>query len=179
MSDDAELLAMATIKDALAELDADARERVIWWVTDRYHIALRGIADSIATNGGAGSHGSDDEDLGNDDGSDENGGGVKEYEHFAELYDAAAASTDPERALVAAYWIQVLQQKTPFSSLELNKLLKDLGHGVSSINGAMTANIKKKPALMLQVSRSGSAKQARKKYKLTDAGKKWVDARLT
>jgi hypothetical protein len=57
-------------------------------------------------------------------------------------------------------------------------VLKDLGHGVGTINKAMSTNMKKSPALILQVSRSGSTQQARKKYKLTDTGKKWVDARL-
>lgn len=43
---------------------------------------------------------------------------------------------------------------------------------------AMSTNINKKPALILQVARGGSTQQARKKYKLTDAGKKWVAAKL-
>jgi hypothetical protein len=49
---------------------------------------------------------------------------------------------------------------------------------VGTINKAMSANMGKKPALILQVTRSGSTRQARKKYKLTEAGKKWVAARL-
>jgi hypothetical protein len=100
------------------------------------------------------------------------------FEHFAEFYDVTDPKTDPERVLVASYWTQVIQGKATFGSQELNKLLKDLGHGVAAINKAMSANIDKKPALILQVTRGGSTQQARKKYKVTEAGKKWVLARL-
>ena len=56
-------------------------------------------------------------------------------------------------------------------------MLKDLGHRASNITDALSSAMKEKPALIIQVKKSGSARQARKLYKLTDAGVKWVASR--
>lgn len=171
---DAEIEAMGKVAEALGDLEEDERGRVLRWAAERYGVVLtksRGNANEV----------DEGDDEGDEDDTSENNGGAggkRDYEHFAELYDGVDASTDAERVLVAAYWTQILQGKSPFGSQELNKVLKDLGHGVGTINKAMSTNIKKRPALILQVSRSGSSQQARKKYKLTDAGKKWVEGRL-
>jgi hypothetical protein len=173
---DAEIEAMSKVADALGNLEEDECGRVLRWAVERYGITIPRMRGGKVQE--------DDEDRDDDLDDDlegENGGGGSEnlrFEHFAEFYDAADPKTDAERVLVASYWAQVDQGKTTFGSLELNKILKDLGHGVGTINKAMSANIKKKPALILQVARGGSAQQARKKYKLTEAGKKWVAARL-
>lgn len=171
---DAEIDAMGKVAEALGDLGEDERGRVLRWAAERYGVLLmksRGKADEANESYAAGDEGEATEING---GMDEN----RVYEHFAELYDSANPSTDAERVLVAAYWIQYLQGKSPYGSQDLNKVLKDLGHGVGTINKAMSTNIKKRPALILQVSRSGSSQQARKKYKLTDAGKKWVEGRI-
>jgi hypothetical protein len=171
---EAEIEAMAKVAEALADLQEDERGRVLRWASERYGITVSTRATP--------SNKVEDEDGGLDEadvdhgahGSRQNG----KFEHFAEFYDAIGPKTDPERVLVASYWATVHQGKTTFGSQELNTQLKDLGHGVSAINKAMTANINKKPALILQVTRGGSVQQARKKYKVTEAGKKWITARL-
>lgn len=174
---DAEIEAMAKVADALGSLEEAERGRVLRWAAERYCVALprmRGGRVDVDED-------DDDDDLDEshqDDKGHRNGQNVK-YEHFAEFYDAVGPKTDTERALVASYWTQVHLGKPTFGSLELNKLLKDLGHGIRHINSAMSNNIDKKPALILQVTRGGSAQQARKTYKLTEAGKKWVLARLS
>jgi hypothetical protein len=174
---DAEIEAMGKVADALGGLEEGERGRVLRWAAERYGVAIprmRGGKVDVDDDG------DDDDDL--DEGREADAGGRSgqnvKFEHFAEFYDATDPKTDPERVLVASYWTQAHLGKTTFGSLELNKLLKDLGHGVTAINKAMIANIKKKPALILQVTRGGSAMQARKKYKVTEAGKKWVLARL-
>jgi hypothetical protein len=175
---DAEIEAMSKMADALTDLDEEARGRVVRWAAERFEVVIlasrkRGQFDEVDDVDDL------DEDFGDEDRRNSGGdGGTQEFEHFAELYDVADPKTDAERVLVASYWTQVIHGKTTFGSQELNKVLKDLGHRVGTINKAMSTNIKKKPALILQVSRSGSTQQARKKYKLTDAGKKWVAARL-
>lgn len=176
---DAEIEAISKVAEALADLDDEARGRVLRWAAERFDVVIsaprkRGQVDEMDE---------DDDDLDDDlgDQSQETGrggGGSREFEHFAELYDLMDPKTDAERVLVASYWTQIIQGKATFGSYELNKVLKDLGNGVGTINKAMSTNIKKKPALILQVSRGGSTQQARKKYKLTDGGKKWVAARL-
>jgi len=48
--------------------------------------------------------------------------------------------------------------------------LKNLGHGVANITRAFNDLKARRPALAIQVQKSGRAKQARKKYKITEAG---------
>ncbi|GAA1661763.1 hypothetical protein [Microbacterium lacus] len=68
-----------------------------------------------------------------------------------------------------------MEGKTAFGSLELNKMLKDLGHGVTDTAHVMGALISQKPSLILQLKKSGKSRQARKTYKVTAAGKKAVE----
>jgi hypothetical protein len=144
-----------------------------------YEASALAVAPASSARGGKLNGGDYSLDDGHEDDNGTNEGQNVEFEGFAEFYDAVDPKTDPERALVASYWTQVRQKKASFGSQEVNQLLKDLGQGVGTINKAMSANIDKKPALILQVSRGGTAQQARKKYKLTEAGKKWVLTRLT
>ena len=170
---DLEIEAMGNVSKALGGLEEEARGRVVRWAAERYGITL-GATQLKQTGGGAGAiTGGDeiDEDELDEHADDE----VPAWNHFAELYHASGASTHPEGMLVAAYWVQVLKGQDSFGSLELNKLLKDLGHGVTGTAKVMTLLIAKKPALILQLKKSGKSRQARKTYKLTDAGKKAVE----
>lgn len=174
---DAELEAMGKVNDALMDLEESARARVLRWAAERYEVEVahprRGRVQVEDFDRG------NDSEYEHDDSASVGGTGARQqFEHFAELYDAVDPSNDPERVLVAAYWTQVHLGKATFGSQELNKLLKDLGHGVAAINKALTSNMNKKPALILQVSRGGNSPQARKKAKLTEAGMKWVRSRL-
>lgn len=177
---DAEIEAMGRVAEALSELEEEAVARVLRWAGERYGVEIApprrrgGKVDDFNEN----DFDDDDENGDDDNGSTQGSGTPQQFEHFAELYDAADPSNDQERVLVAAYWMQVNLEKSPFGSTELNRLLKDLGHGITAINKAMLSNMKKKPALVLQVSRGGSTRQARKKYKVTDAGLKWMKTRL-
>jgi hypothetical protein len=180
---DVEIEAMGKLADALSELEEDARARVLRWAAERYGVETLQPRRHKGRTGGPSERvdleDEDDEDGGNASSSTGAGnGGGQQFEHFAEFYDAVDPSNDPERVLVAAYWTQVHLGKSTFGSQELNKLLKDLGHGITAINKALLINIMKKPALMLQVSRGGNSQQARKKTKLTEAGLKWVRSRL-
>lgn len=168
---DLEIEAMGKVSKALGGLEEEARSRVVRWVAERYGITLR-VVPRKQIGGGVG------EDVGGDefDALDEHADDeLPAWNHFAELYHASGASTHPEGMLVAAYWVQVLNGQESFGSLELNKLLKDLGHGVTGTAKVMTTLIAKKPALILQLKKSGKSQQARKTYKLTDAGKKAVE----
>jgi len=49
-------------------------------------------------------------------------------------------------------------------------MLKNLGHGIGNVTRACSALIAEKPALLMQVKKAGSTKQARKQYRLTTAG---------
>lgn len=167
---DLEIEAMGTVSRALAGLEEDARGRVMRWVAERYRIS----ASTAKPRGVVKEEPDQDDENGEGDEEVETGGGGG-YSHFAELYDASGASTHGDGMLVAAYWVQILRGQESFGSLELNKLLKDLGHGVTGTAKVMTILIGKKPSLILQLKKSGKSQQARKTYKLTDSGRKAVE----
>jgi hypothetical protein len=101
-----------------------------------------------------------------------------EYEDVATLYSAAAPKTDPERALVVGYWFQVHQGMKDFDSQRVNTELKNIGHGVGNITDAFSRLIGRKPQYVIQIRKSGTARQARKLYRLTNEGVKHVQALL-
>lgn len=166
---DLEIEAMGKVSKALGELDDEARGRVIRWVAERYGVEL--VATKKPQRHAEETENGDHRDE--DDQQAEDGGNG--WEHFAELYDASGASTHAAGMLVAAYWVQIVQGRQSFGSLELNKLLKDLGHGVTGTAKVMSTLIGKKPAHILQLKKSGKSQQARKTYRLTDAGRKAVE----
>jgi hypothetical protein len=152
MDEDKEIAAMSSMVGALEELEPEERERVLRWACDRYSVRLgfgtrRSVEPGPSVTGG---------DL--------------ESEDLATLYDAANPKTDPERALVAGYWFQVREKQPVLDAQRLNSALKNLGHGVGNITSALTGLKDRKPALAMQVQKTGKSKQARKKYKLTAAG---------
>ena len=78
--------------------------------------------------------------------------------------------TEIDKAMVAAYWVQVCQGAGSFQSQSLNDALKDLGHRIGNITEALNQLKDDRPTLVLQLKKSGNTRQARKTYKLTQAG---------
>lgn len=151
MTDEDEINAMKQLSEALGPLDDLARGRVLQWAMSRYRPNASAAAAASHTTANS-------------------QGGVSHFEAFAELFAAADPTTEREKALVAAYWEQVCQAQPSFASQTLNSLLKDLGHGVGNITDALSALKDERPALLLQLKKSGTSKQARKTYKLTVEG---------
>jgi hypothetical protein len=133
------------------------------WAADRFGVAISSKAGARQPKGR-------DEEAQEDEASGDGAGSEGEYATLADLYVAAEPSVERDKVLVASYWHQVLQNKPDFTSYEVNKDLKDLGHGVGSINKVFTVLMDQKPQLIVQVKKSGTAKQGRKRYKLTKAG---------
>ena len=71
---------------------------------------------------------------------------------------------------MACYWFQVIKNRIPFGSQDVNSELKHLGCGVSNVTSVFTRLKEKKPALLMQVAKAGTSQQARKKYQLTVPG---------
>jgi len=152
-----EIDTMQALAKALDALDDEgARLRVITWAASKY-------APSVGVAKGKG-------------GGEEAPG--EDFADFPSLFDATDPKTDANKALVAAYWHQTSQGQSDLDSLTLNTALKNMGHGVGNITDALTGQMKKKPALILQVGKSGKAKQGRKKYRVTSAGVKAVQAMI-
>lgn len=158
MTEFEELDAMKKIAAALEPLDDAARARALQWALSRFQVANAPV-------GGA---------------KQFSGQPVADapYKSFAELFEASSPATEKDRALVAAYWLQVCENATNFAAQSLNDLLKNLGHGVGNITEALNQLKSDKPALVLQLKKSGTSKQARKTYKLTSEGAKRVSAMI-
>ncbi|MEQ8269135.1 MAG: hypothetical protein RH982_18245 [Parvibaculum sp.] len=152
----AELEAMEKIAELLEPLDASARNRVLSWVISS--LEIRPSADEKSWQG------SPPEDDGNTSGAS-NG-----FKTFAELFHAANPNSEREKALVAAYWVQKSGGTDRFMAQQLNIELKHIGYGVSNITDALYQLISERPNLVIQLAKSGHSKQARKTYKITDAG---------
>jgi hypothetical protein len=157
---DPEIAAIQVIATALASLDSEATLRVLAWANKRFGLS----AGSSSTNRGVTS-----ENI------QENGFGSAGFNDLAELYNAASPSTDAEKALVTGYWFQFHDGVADFGAQTINTALKHLGQGVSNITTAFETLKAQRPALVMQMRKMGPHKQARKKYKLTDAGKKAVE----
>jgi len=159
-----EIDAMKAIGEALERLDEAARGRSLRWAVSKYGIAKMPEA-SLVTNR------NDPEDV-------HEQAGTTAFGTFAELFDAAQPNTERDKALVAAYWVQVCLNAGNFASQSLNNELKDLGHGVGNITEALSRLKSDRPALILQLKKSGISKQARKVYKLTTEGVKRVQTMI-
>lgn len=166
---DPELAAMSAVFDALSELDDAQRRRVIEWVSSRYDITTKPSARVHTQD----EKRVDDEDQ--EDAPEDVEDSASGWDHFADLFSAADPKTESHKLLVAGYWAQVVQGQASFGSFTLNRDLKDLGHGATHTATSMDRLIKERPQLVLQLKKSGKSQQARKTYKLTDAGKKAVE----
>lgn len=99
---------------------------------------------------------------------------VSAYESFPDLYHAANPETESDKALVAGYWIQVCQGKDSFDSYSANSALKDMGYSISNITRAFDSLMAVDPKYVQQIRKSGTTRQARKLYKLTQAGQRRI-----
>lgn len=159
---DQETQAIGQIASVIDSLGEEQRGRVIRYIVDRFS-----IPGAYAKKPTAGS------DLG-----EVNSHTDHEFQDLASLFAACEPNTDSLRALVGAYWIQICENSQNFDGQSVNKELKHLGHGIANITKALHALIAQKPALVLQLRKSGTTRQARKLYKITDAGVKKVKAMI-
>ena len=155
-----EVGAMAAIESAFANLDDEAKGRVLRWAADRFGLAPK-IAASAATAMIP---------------TAVNATHAKELapSELADLYAAATPHTEAEKALVVAYWLQFVKGQPDLESQQINGELKQLGHGVANITQALEVLKRQKPQLVVQTRKEGTTRQARKKYRVTEEGKKVV-----
>ena len=163
MSAEEEIKAMGVVSSALGGLANDGRARVLLWAMSHYGITVAGQKAQRFMGGPLSAEvGADQESCA--------------YQTFADLFNAASPKTEKNKAMVAAYWVQVCENAGSFQSQSLNDLLKDLGHGIGNITEALNQLKNDRPALILQLKKSGSSRQARKTFKLTQEGSKRVEA---
>lgn len=157
-----ELDAMAKIAALLEPLEPAARSRVLGWVVAALNV---GDVPKARSSPSANQERADDSD--------------QRFATFAELFHAAGPNSEKEKALVAAYWIQHSSGVDQFASQQVNSELKHIGYGVTNITDALSQLMSDKPNLVIQLTKSGSTKQARKTYKITDAGLRRVAEMLS
>jgi hypothetical protein len=172
---DDEFEAIRTVYTALEALDSGARTRVMNYIISRLNVTPEskpedGTADTREGQGVADSP--DTAALRQEQSR------APKYASFAELFDAARPSGNANKALVAGYWLQVCQDQGDFDGLSANRELKHLGQGVDNITIAMNSLKVQKPALVIQLKKSGKSQQARKTYKVTVGGIKTVEAMI-
>jgi hypothetical protein len=163
-----EIEAMGAIDKALGGLEPDEQKRVLRWAIDKFG----GVEVALGTAGGEGRS-----VAGSGNGSEEVGG-TTEYARIVDLMDAAAPTSTADHVLVASYWFQVVQGKDDFTSQEVNAELKDLGQASKNITDSFSTLMKRKPPAVRQVQKSGSTRQARKKYRVTEPGIRAVQEML-
>lgn len=152
MNEDKELTAMTAVANALDEVEnEEVIARVLQWVNSRY-----GKVRAVLPASGLADQGSEvEEDA---------------FTDVAALFTAAGPTTDSERALVVSYWFQSHENNENIDAQTINTALKQLGHAISNITTAFNSLKARKPSLVIQVQKKGKTKQARKKYRLTEAG---------
>lgn len=168
---DAEFEAIQKVYSALQALGEDARARVLDYVSNRLGLSVRtrpAKADQKA------------DPLENQEEIDAEGelGNAREFGSFAELCDAARPKSQSDKALLGGYWLQVCQGAETFDGFAINKELKNLGEGILNITSALDTLKAQKPALALQLKKSGKSRQARKTFKVSVAGIKAAEAMI-
>jgi hypothetical protein len=140
---DRELEAMAKIQDALVGLDPNEIKRVISWVSDRHNVEGGSISRTAS---------------------------LPTSLDFATFFSQISPSSGAERVLAAGYWLQEKEGKSDVTGYEVNKKIRELGHAVSNVTDAFNSLMSGKPQLAIQVAKSGTTKQAKKRYRITVEG---------
>jgi hypothetical protein len=153
---DPEIAAMSAVHKTLEGLEPSARQRVLEWVAKRFELSVKtGTAGVFSADPSA------------------------SFSTFAELMEKARPVLEKDKALVGGYWLQIVRGNEFFGSEPLNYELKNTGHGLKNVTDCLSRLIDEKPQLVLQLRKTGTAKQARKTYKLSLAGIKRVEEMMS
>lgn len=156
-----DLKALETVLKTLQPLSEAERERVLRWASEKLgiqltasrHVGSGGMKKAAAIDVAFEKH---------PDG----------FENVSEFLAAASAASDVDRVLCVAAYLQDFSdsQDVTLSGKQINDELKNLGHGVKNITDSINTLKARKPQHMIQVKKSGKAKQAWKEYRVTRAG---------
>ena len=168
--EDKEIEALSALSKAMSvftEDDKPAIGRILAWFNNRYGYARP--ADTAITPRVYPAQGAS---------SEPDGPLASEFNSPADLFDAAPPVLEYEKAIVVGYWFQIVEGNAGFNAQDVNSTLKNLGHQIKNITDSFSTAMERKPALVIQTQKTGSSKQARKLYKLTTTGIRWVENRL-
>lgn len=149
---DKEIDAMGKISQILSGFNKDEVARILAWAGDRFKV--EGIKK---------------QDIKKEE----------PPEDVSTFFSQAKPKKTRDKALVIGYWLQVVKDQKDFISQEVNNELKNLGHGAKNITQILDRLIEHRPQLVIQTQKKGTARQSRKKYKLTQEGIKEVKKMLS
>jgi len=164
-----EIEAMGAIDKALGALDGDERVRVLRWAIDKFG----GVSGNALSLPGAPTNRRNGANEAGD-----GGGPSSQFSRIADLMDATLPKSVADHVLVASYWFQVVNDKESFTGQEVNAELKDLGQASKNITDSFNSLMGRKPPAVRQIQKSGSTRQARKLYRLTEPGIRTVERML-
>lgn len=152
-----ELKAMHNVYAALADLDDEAKSRVIEWVVGKFSLGYpkKRIFGALGDAGGE----FDAEKV-----------ELTSFKSVADLFAKAAPKSEADKVLVVGAYLQEVKGGGELTGREINKELQHLGHGVGNITANITSLSNRKPKLMIQTRKEGKTRQAQKKYKVTAEG---------
>lgn len=154
---DPELAAMSDIARRLEPLDEAARNRVIAWVTEK--LGLKTIRSTPVPGQPSRPAVRQPEDS-----------SLQDFQTVADAVASANPDNNRDRALIVAGYLQTAGETDALTGFAVNRELKNLGHGVTSITDVLDGLKQTSPALVIQTRKSGSSRQARKTYRVTAAG---------
>lgn len=167
----AELDAMKSVHKILKALPGDAQARVNAWVAGKLGIAAVPAAPAAArvVQVPPGAVAAAAPPPGN-------------FEDIGALIDAADPQHEWQRALLSAYWLTEHENVSEITGQQINGALKPLGLDVGHITSCcnrLVEKTKEKPKYLYQHSKSSGKTKPRRVYKITSAGKKFVQGMLS
>jgi hypothetical protein len=159
-----ELEVLVTVGSKLSTLPADGARRILKYFIDKYRLENKDRSHID----GLGSTWAPDQVVHRE-----------RFRDFAEMFDVANPGDGLDRALVAAYWHQVVQGQDDFESQLINTELRNLGHPSTNITRDFDKLMARSPRPVMQVRKAGLSQQARKRYKLTREGIRAVEAMIS
>ena len=156
-----EIGALKAVTEALDPLEAEARRRILNYLNDLYGFSRkRERSDSTTLRKEAARADTVDS---------------RQYGDFPDLFEAGGNPTgEKPRALLAAYWLQVIQGTHPFFGADLNRVLRPSGRVLSKVSRPISGLKSSSPSLIVEEGK----KSNRPLYKLTTAGIKEAEKML-
>jgi hypothetical protein len=103
---------------------------------------------------------------------------VSQDPDFGHLVEKWNPDSQAEWALLAAYYLTQVKGGPTVTGQAINGVLKDLGKRTANVTVAVSRLVHADPALMLQVRKDGTSRQARKVYRMTALGVSFVKKKL-
>jgi hypothetical protein len=150
--EDEELDAISEILKRLRPLSPAGKRRVITFVADRLGIALTGTArtGSPARPAAAGTPAV-----------------LPTYKHFAQLVNRVRPSTELYKVLLACYWVQIVEETSPFGTKDVNPRLTEISVGLGHVTERLQDLQDMDPSFVIHIKTPG---QAKKSYLVTEEG---------